>query len=84
MFNRVDKYLVVTADNLRALEEISVWVYRELEATYFIQIELFPNCTLYRVYVLLDRLRDRMVIKRLTNHLQSLNIQFIGQKESCK
>ena len=82
MFNRVDKYLVVTADNLRALEEISVWIHRELKATYFIQIELFSNCTLYRVYVLLEHLRDRMVAKRLTNYLQSLNIKFIEGKET--
>lgn len=82
MFNRVDKYLVVTADNLRALEEISVWIHRELEATYFIQIELFPNCTLYKVCILLERLRDRMVTKRLTNYLQSLNIKLFEGKET--
>ena len=84
MFDRVDKYLVVTTDNLRALEEISVWIHRELEATYFIQIESFPNFTLYRVCILLEHLRDRMVTTKLTNYLQSLNIKFIDGKEFCK
>lgn len=78
MFNRTDKFFVITTDNLRALEAITEWIYRMLQISYFIQIELFENMALYRIYIRIRKDWDEKITKDITEDLAARHIEIMG------
>lgn len=79
MFSRIDNYFVITANNLMALEAVTEWIYRMLKTTYFIQIELFPNMTLYRICVPMRSDWDKKVTKRIKDDLTLRHIELMKE-----
>lgn len=77
MFNRTDKMFVVTTNNLRALEAITEWIYRMLQTSYFIQIEMFPNMTLYRICIPMRKDWDEKVTRGITKDLTARHIEIM-------
>ena len=79
MFSRVDNFLVITTNNLMALEATTEWVYGILKTTYFIQIELFPNLTLYRIYIPIGQDWDNKIKKKLTEYLTVRHLKLLKE-----
>lgn len=79
MFNRSGKFLVITTNNLRAMEATTEWIYEMLKVTYFIQIELFPNMTLYRICVSMRSDWDKKTKKKLTKYLAGRNLELMKE-----
>lgn len=85
MFNRVNEYFIITTINLRALEEITVWIYQKLRMSYFLQIETFPNLTVYRICIRITRKPDfdKILEQQIREHLLSMHIDIFKKEESC-
>lgn len=79
MFNRVDNLFVVTTNNLRALEAITEWIYNMLKISYFIQIELFSNMTIYRIYIPMRTDWDEKVTRDMKNDLRAKHINIMEE-----
>lgn len=79
MFNRSGNFLVITTNNLRAMEATTEWIYEMLKATYFIQIELFPSMTLYRICVSIRSDWDKKTKKKLTKYLAGRNLELMKE-----
>lgn len=77
MFNRIDEIFVITTDNLAALEAITEWIYRKLQITYFIQVELFPNMTIYRICMKVRSDWDNKISKNILEDLKLRNIEIM-------
>lgn len=77
MFNRIDKMFVISTDNLAALEAITEWIYRKLQITYFIQVELFPNMTIYRICMKVRSDWDNKISKNILEDLKLRNIEIM-------
>ena len=73
MFNRTGGFFVITTNNARALEAITIWIYHQEHVSklrYFIQTETFPGLILYRVCIRLkDETMDKVFTKELTEEL---------------
>lgn len=79
MFSRVDNLLVITTNNLMALEATTEWVYEILKTTYFIQIELFPNLTLYHICIPIGQDWDNKIKKKLTEDLTARHLELLKE-----
>lgn len=79
MFNRLDKYFVITTNNPMALEAITEWIYRRLQVTYFIQIELFPNMILYRIVIQMRSDLDKKVTRQIKEDLTARHIEIMKE-----
>lgn len=79
MFSRVNEFFVITTDNLGAMEATTEWIYQMLKITYFIQIELFPNMTLYRICVPICSDWDGKTKKKLTKYLTARNLKLMKE-----
>ena len=79
MFNRFENYFIITTNNLSALEAITVWIYQRLQIRYFIQIEVFPNLTVYRVYISIEEDWDDKIINELGESLALQNIKIMEE-----
>ena len=77
MFDRVKEFLVVTTNNLKALEEVSLWICNILNANYFVRVEKFPSTTLYRFYIHVEEKLDKKTIKGLKDFVSLTNIELI-------
>lgn len=77
MINRIDKHLVITTNNLKALEAVSEWIYAMLKTTYCINIELFQNMTLYHIYVPINSSFDKKCTRMLNDYLESKNTKLM-------
>lgn len=79
MFNRLDKFLVVTTNNLGVLEAVSELIYLELKCAYLIQIETFPNMTLYRIYIDMPEDFDDNAIKIISKDLEARHMKLMKE-----
>ena len=80
MFKRVDKFLVIVTNNIMAMEVISQWIYRMMcGSPYFIEIEVFPKMTLYRIYIDIDSRLDKKLEKSMTEELQARHIELMKE-----
>lgn len=80
MFKRVDKFLVITTNNLRALEAISYWIYRMIGGvSYFIEVEVFPNMTLYRICIACHTDMDKKTKRMITKDLEARHITLMEE-----
>lgn len=79
MFNRLDKYFIVTTNNPMALEAISQWIYRSLQTTYFIQIESFSNMTLYQIVISMRADWDKKVTRQIKEDLIARHIEIMKE-----
>lgn len=77
MLERVNEGLLVTVNNLKALEAVSEWIYCKLKATYLIQIEVFPNLIIYHICISLDKRYDEDIKKDLSKFLELKRVQFM-------
>lgn len=80
MFNRIDKHLVITTNNLMAMEAITQWIYRIIPGTqYCIEVELFPHTRLYHIYIVAHADRDNKIIKLITEELEARHISLMKE-----
>lgn len=77
MFDRVNDLFVVTVNNLGALEGVSEWIYNVWKGTYFIQIETFPNMTIYHICIPMDKGWDKKVIKKIEKYIKLTNRELL-------
>lgn len=73
MFDRVEGYFVIAVNNIRALEYISKMLYEEIRKNYYIQIEVFPNVTIYTLFVDMDKSLDEKITKYIKENLSKTN-----------
>ena len=62
-----------------ALEAITEWIYRRLQVTYFIQIELFPNMILYRIVIQMRSDLDKKVTRQIKEDLTARHIEIMKE-----
>ena len=80
MFKRIDKFLVIVTNNIMAMEVITQWIYRMIGGIpYFVEIEVFPNMTLYRICIDIDARRDKKLEKSIIEELQSRHIELMKE-----
>lgn len=73
MFDRIGRYFVVIVNNVRALERISVILYGVIKKEYFIQTEVFPNITVYKIHVDMEESLDEKITKLIKEDLLETN-----------
>ena len=81
MYGRIDKHFVITTNNLKALEAVSEWIYQKLKTTYLIQIEMFPNMTVYRIAIPIREDWDNKVKQDVENYLECRHLKLMEETE---
>lgn len=81
MYERIDKHFVITTNNVRALEAVSEWIYQKLKTTYLIQIEMFPNMTVYRIAIPMRKDWDNKVKQDVENYLEYRHLKLMEEAE---
>lgn len=75
MFTRVKTHLVITTNNLMAMEAITQWIYAVLYGTpYFIEIEKFPDMILCKIYISCSEEWDEKLKSMITEDMDARRI----------
>lgn len=79
--NRYDEHLVITTNNIMAMEAVTQFIYRLFPGVaYFIEIETFPNLTLYRIYIKSVAIYDKKLTKLIREDLEARHIALIEEE----
>ena len=79
--NRYNKHLVIATNNIMAMEAVTQFIYRVFPGVaYFIEIETFPNMTLYRIYIKSDAKYDRKLANLIREDLEARHITLIEEE----
>ena len=70
-FKRLCEKLIIIVDNLATLEAVSEFIFLRLKTTYLIQIEKFPNLTIYQIAIPCQGDFDTKIKRDITNFLKA-------------